>query len=116
AVIAEARRIADGEGRKLGVMAFEPHPRSIFRPDDPPFRLTSLTAKARLLADLGVDALYVLPFDRERAKTPAQAFIDDFLVGRLRAAHVVCGHDFVFGHQRGGDAALLREAAAAQGF
>ena len=116
AVIDEARRVADAEGRLLGVMAFEPHPRSVFRPDDPPFRLTSLPAKARLLADLGVDVLYVLPFDRERAKTPALAFIEEFLVERLHAAHVVCGHDFVFGHQRGGDAALLEQAAASHGF
>ncbi|MEX2642111.1 MAG: bifunctional riboflavin kinase/FAD synthetase [Acetobacterales bacterium] len=116
AVIAEGRRMAKAEGRQLGVMAFEPHPRNVFRPDDPPFRLTSLTAKARLLGGLGVNVLYVLPFDRELAKTPALVFIDEFLVGRLHAAHVVCGHDFVFGHQRGGDAALLEEVSASRGF
>lgn len=115
-VIADARRIAESGRRPLGVMAFEPHPRRVFRPDDPPFRLTSLEAKARLLADLGVNALFVLDFDRERARTPAGRFVEECLAGRLRAAHVVCGRDFVFGHERRGDVAMLRDLAPRHGF
>ncbi|HEV7286381.1 MAG TPA: hypothetical protein VGN75_16115, partial [Kaistia sp.] len=42
AVIAEAGRIARAEGVPLGVLTFEPHPRRFFRPDDPPFRLSTL--------------------------------------------------------------------------
>ena len=110
AVIAEARSIAEAAGRPLGVMVFEPHPRAVFRPDDVPFRLTSLDAKARLLSELGVDVLFVLPFDRARSLTPAPAFISGILVGALGVGHVVCGEGFMFGHQREGDVALLRAA------
>ncbi len=115
AVIAEARSVADKAGRPLGVMAFEPHPRAVFRPDDPPFRLTSLNAKARLLSEVGVNVLFVLPFDRARSLTPAPAFISDILVGALGVGDVVCGEGFMFGHQRAGNVTLLREAAASFG-
>jgi riboflavin kinase/FMN adenylyltransferase len=116
AVLGEARRCADAAGRRLGVMVFEPHPRRVFRPDDPPFQLTSLNAKARLLSALGVDVLFVLPFDRARSLTPAESFVRDILVGAFGVGEVVCGQGFMFGHQRGGDVALLSAMGESLGF
>lgn len=91
----------------LGVLTFEPHPRELFRPDDPPFHLTLPPARAALLAELGVRVLVELPFDQAFSQMPAEAFIDDVLDAGLGARHVVCGPDFAFGHRRGGDVALL---------
>src|SRR3954466_3722772 len=78
-VIARAGAIARAQGRPLGVVTFEPHPRSLFRPDDPPFRLTPLRPKAHALEALGVDLLYVLHFDRALSEKTAADFVAQIL-------------------------------------
>lgn len=99
----------------LAALTFEPHPREHFRPDDPPFRLTLLPAKARALGAAGAAVVYVLPFDATLAAMPAEAFVEAVLHRGLGAIHVACGADFAFGHRRGGDAASLAEMAEARG-
>lgn len=116
AVIRAAQDHAQALGAPSAVLTFEPHPRSLFRPDDPPFRLTPFRIKARLIEAMGVDALIVVPFDRPFSQRTAQAFVEEVLVRDLGARHVVAGYDFVFGHNRGGDMALLSRMGAAAGF
>jgi len=116
AVVAEAAQLAERLGRPLAALTFEPHPRELFRPQDPPFRLTLLRAKAHALAELGVGILYVMHFDRAFSLLAAEAFVAEVLVKGLGLAHAVCGPDFVFGHDRGGNLALLRELGARHDF
>jgi riboflavin kinase / FMN adenylyltransferase len=97
------------------VLTFEPHPRRFFKPDTPPFQLTRLRTKARVLAGLGVDDLFVLRFNRQMVEYTPEAFIDRFLVRDLQARHVVIGYDFVFGKGRAGNPDLLRDRLAANG-
>jgi len=99
----------------LAVLTFEPHPRELFRPDDPPFRLTLSAERSDALAALGVGLLYELPFNREFSLTPAESFVSDVLHGGLGARHLVCGPDFAFGHRRGGDTGFLAARAEALG-
>lgn len=116
AVIGEAGRIARERKAAQAVLTFEPHPRSVFRPNDPPFRLTPAPVKARLLAELGVDVLFALPFDRGFAGVTAEAFVEEILVAGLGVRHVVAGYDFVFGYRRHGTTVLLSEMGKALGF
>lgn len=109
---AEARRL----GVPLCVLSFEPHPRSLFRPDDPPFRLTPFRIKARLLEALGVDLHVVLHFDRALAARSAEDFIQTILVGAMGARHVVVGYDFCFGHRRAGTPETLTGFGRRLGF
>ncbi|MBW4091766.1 MAG: bifunctional riboflavin kinase/FAD synthetase [Proteobacteria bacterium] len=95
----------------LAVLTFEPHPREVFRPDDPPFRLTLSAERADLLAGLGVGLLYELPFTPDFSLMSAEAFVADVLHAGLGARHLVSGHDFAFGHRRGGDTAFLTARA-----
>ncbi|MFO1152535.1 MAG: bifunctional riboflavin kinase/FAD synthetase [Rhodospirillales bacterium] len=106
-VIAEAGRIARAAGRPWAVLTLEPHPRSVFTPDSPPFRLTPLPVKARLVETIGADVFVVVPFDLEFAKLAPRAFVETVIVGGLGARHVVCGHDFAFGHGRRGTPEML---------
>ena len=106
-VIGEAGRIARAAGRPWAVLTLEPHPRSVFTPDGPPFRLTPLPVKARLIESIGVDVLIVVPFNLEFAKLSPRAFVEKVIVGGLGAKHVVCGHDFAFGHGRRGTPEML---------
>lgn len=99
----------------LAVLTFEPHPRELFRPDDPPFRLTLLPAKAEALARLGVAIVYAVTFDRAFSTMPAEAFVEDVLHAGIGARHLACGPDFAFGHRRGGDTAFLAERVEALG-
>ena len=116
AVLDAARTAGRQTGALLGVLTFEPHSRQFFRPADPPFRLTPLRAKVLRLRSLGVDVLYVAHFDQRFAQRTAESFVQDVLVRGLGVRHVAVGEDFVFGHQRRGSAALLRDAGARQGF
>ncbi len=116
AVIRTTRRIAAEAGCPAGVMAFEPHPRSVFRPSEQPFRLTPFRVRARLLQEAGVDLHYVLRFDEEFAQTAAEAFVQDILVGAMGVRHVVVGADFCYGHKRRGNAETLRAASGDGGF
>ncbi|MGF1455889.1 MAG: bifunctional riboflavin kinase/FAD synthetase [Alphaproteobacteria bacterium] len=116
AVIAEASAMARGRGRPLGVLVFEPHPRRFFAPETPPFRLTALETKARLLSALGVDALFALTFDEAMAAMSPQDFVFDILIGGLRVSHVVAGEDFRFGRGRAGDMTMLSYMGDAEGF
>ncbi len=102
-------------GAKLAVLTFEPHPRELFRPDDPAFRLTLSAERAEALAALGVQTVYEMPFDRDFSLLTAEAFVDDVLHRGVGAAHLSCGPDFAFGHRRGGDAAFLAARAEALG-
>lgn len=114
AVIAVARAEAERAGLGLAALTFEPHPRTLFRPGDPPFRLTLAPLKRRRLAALGLDRLYVARFDAAfSALSPAE--FARFLAVDLGARVAVAGEDFRFGQGRAGDGAALAQLGAAVG-
>lgn len=112
AVINAARR----PGLPLGVVTFEPHPRQVFAPDAPPFRLMNAESRRNRLARLGVDILYELPFSRDLASLGAEEFARRVLSEGLGLRHVVVGADFRFGKGRAGTAEGLAALGAALGF
>jgi riboflavin kinase/FMN adenylyltransferase len=87
----------------------------VFRPDDPPFRLTLTAERADALAALGVDLLYELPFDHEFSLMTADDFVCQVLHQGFGARHLVSGQDFAFGHRRGGNTGFLAERAETLG-
>jgi len=98
------------------VLTFEPHPRTVFRPQEPVFRITPLEAKLRLFTALEMDGVIVIPFDREFATHSADDFVSEELVGRLAAKAAVVGYDFHFGRNRRGSPEFLSDAGARLGF
>jgi len=109
AVIELAREKAKSLSAPLGIITFEPHPRSVFNPHSPVFRLSPLPLKARLLAGLGCDFVGPLAFTRALAAIEAERFVKQILVDRFAIAHIVAGYDFHFGHGRKGNSELLAE-------
>ncbi len=99
----------------LGVLTFEPHPRELFRPDDPPFRLSLSAERRDALAALGVAHVVEIPFDRAFSLFTAERFVREVLHEALGARHLACGADFAYGHRRGGDVASLAVQAEALG-
>jgi riboflavin kinase/FMN adenylyltransferase len=116
ALIAEAKIQAEARRSPLAVLSFEPHPQEYFKPSPESFRLTPLRAKARLLADLGVDALFALAFDAEMATRTPQDFVLNVLDTGLGISGAVVGHDFEFGRKRAGNLATLSYMGEMEGF
>ncbi|SIR06913.1 riboflavin kinase / FMN adenylyltransferase [Rhizobium sp. RU20A] len=116
AVLARALDEARARGVPALVLTFEPHPRSVFRPDMPVFRITPAPLKARILESMGFSAVIEYPFDRTFSEMTARAFIESVLLDWLHASHVVTGFDFHFGKGREGGPAFLMAAGAEGGF
>lgn len=100
----------------FGMLTFEPHPRSYFKPHEPVFRLTPAALKARLASRLGADYVFEVAFDESLANTTPEDFVISQLVAGLGACHIVTGYDFHFGKGRKGDAALLQAMGKSHGF
>ena len=116
AVIAAALKRAKTLGRPAAALTFEPHPRSVFRPDEPLFRLTDERAKLRLLAATGLDGAIVLTFDAALAALTAEDVIAGILVERLAVSGVAIGFDFHFGAERKGSPDFLAAQGKKYGF
>ena len=112
AVVGRALDGARADGRPGLVITFDPHPARLFRPDLPPFALTSIPQRLDLFERFGADAAVVLSFDRDFAALTSEAFVADWLVDRLGLAGVVTGEDFTFGKGRSGDVAELARLGA----
>ncbi|VDG20574.1 riboflavin biosynthesis protein RibF [Lactobacillus pentosus] [Lactiplantibacillus mudanjiangensis] len=97
-VVQAARQEALAQKAKLAVMTFDQHPSVVFQQRDPQQvrYLTTVDEKAELMAEMGVDILYVLHFDAEVGAMPPQTFVDQLIVG-LHTQTVVAGFDYTYG-------------------
>ncbi|WP_210359226.1 bifunctional riboflavin kinase/FAD synthetase [Sphingomonas beigongshangi] len=116
AVVGRAVARARAEGRPALVATFDPHPVRHFRPETPPFRLTTLDQRGRLFAAAGVDAMIVFHFDAALASLSAEDFVMLRLFDLLRVKGVVTGEDFTFGRGKRGTVADLATFGDALGF
>ena len=116
AVLERAREEAERRGAPALVLTFEPHPRTVFRPDVPLFLITPPPMKARLVAELGFDAIVEQAFTREFASQSAEEFVGDILERNLGISHAVTGFDFHFGKDRRGGPAFLMASGERHGF
>lgn len=108
AVAKEAIDWAREEGRPSIIATFDPHPVRFFKPDVPPFRLTTLEQRQEHYIAAGATAMLVFHFDGELSGTSAEDFISEILVERLGAHGVVTGEDFSFGKGAKGNVELLQ--------
>ncbi len=110
ALIARTRELAAATGCEAGLLSFEPMPREVLNPADPPARLTSFRERWRLLEHSGLARLQLLTFNahlRSRSGAEFMALLQD-----LGARAIIIGHDFRFG--RGGQASAEWCAAEAR--
>lgn len=99
------------------VITFEPHAFEFFSRDQVTIpRITRLREKFIFLAECGVDAVLILPFNQELADKSASDFVDEILYDALRPKHIVIGDDFHFGRKRQGNIDLLTSKGQELGF
>ncbi len=93
-------------------ITFDRHPREVLTPGGEPRLLTTVERKASLIEAAGIDVLVVLPFDRDFSLIPAEAFVEDTLVGGVHAQHAAMGANFTFGFKARGTMETLPELGA----
>ncbi len=114
-IIAETRGHALDVGGSAIAVTFEPHPRAVLFPAEAPRRLCHLHERLELLKQCGLDAVFLLHFNAKLATWSAETFIRQ-LHATLGFKHIHAGYDFAFGHDRKGDADLLRNMGEKLGF
>jgi riboflavin kinase/FMN adenylyltransferase len=98
------------------VLTFDRHPNSIVAPERVPPLIYSPPQKIRVLESLGADALLLISFDKKFSEQTGEVFIRS-LARELGKIHSVCvGANFVFGHKRSGDVALLKKLGGEMNF
>jgi riboflavin kinase/FMN adenylyltransferase len=112
AAVARARAM----NRPCLLLTFDPHPAEVVRPGSHPAILTSMDRKAELVAELGVDAMCVLPFTPEFMRLAPETFTHTVLVEHLHAAQVVVGENFTYGHRAAGNVSTLAVEGRRFGF
>lgn len=103
-------------GGETIVVTFAEHPRSVLDSKDDIRLITSLREKALLLEKEGVDNVFLIPFDRETSRLSPEEFLRDVLIGKLGAKELVVGYNHHFGHNKEGDAAMLKTLEDKYGF
>ncbi|MEX0645428.1 MAG: FAD synthetase family protein, partial [Parvularculaceae bacterium] len=114
-LIADTIAFARANDAAAGAVVFDPHPRRYFRPDDPPFLLTTAKQRDALLKEAGAEHVFSLAFDKQLAALAPEAFVVEILKKRLKLAGVVTGTEFRFGKGRSGDAEGLKALCEAAG-
>jgi riboflavin kinase / FMN adenylyltransferase len=111
-MVASARAIG---GRAVAV-TFHPHPLQVHRPDTAPELLTGVADRLELLAETGLDAVLLLEYTLEFARTSPEDFVRRYLVEGLGARRVVVGRDVRFGRDNSGDLATMVRLGQEHGF
>ncbi|MDJ0361383.1 bifunctional riboflavin kinase/FAD synthetase [Rhodococcus sp. H29-C3] len=115
-LISRAVKSARERGIPSVLMTFDPHPMEVVRPGTHPAQLTTLTRRAELAEELGVDVFFVMPFTPELMKLTPERYVHEILVERLHVAEVVVGDNFTFGKKALGNVDLLRAVGERFGF
>jgi riboflavin kinase/FMN adenylyltransferase len=110
--------VQTARARKAPAIAvtFDPHPIKLLSPEHAPKLLTPLECKARLIEELGIELLVVLPFTRELSRLSPVEFVRQILVRALRPASVHVGPNFRFGYRQSGDVEILAELGRQEDF
>lgn len=109
--IREAKRI----GGKAVAYTFHPHPVQVLSQVAAPRMINTLEQRLELMAETGLDAAVVEPFDLKFAHLGAEEWFRKILLKRLHAAGVVVGYDFTFGSRRSGTVEVLERLCAEAG-
>jgi riboflavin kinase/FMN adenylyltransferase len=101
---------------EVTMITFDPHPVSVVAPDRTPSQLLPLADRIKLLKEAGAASVEVINFTKEFSQLTADQFIEEILVGRFAAEHVVIGENFNFGFKAQGTPEYLAEVGPKYGF
>ncbi len=114
-ILRELKKMAGGKGRTV-LFTFSPHPVKYLNPKGKFYEITTMKTRIALVGEFGLDYFVIEKFGGEISQLPPERFIDEVLLGKLRAKGVVVGYDFLFGKDRKGSTELLKELGEKKGF
>ena len=109
--------LAKKENSCSTIVTFDPHPREIIHPDGKKISLlTTLSERAEILGQFGIDQLIVIPFDRDFSLMDSEQFIRSVVWEKIGVSHFVIGYDHHFGKNRQGGVETVKELGKELGF
>ncbi len=97
---------------KAVVLTFWPHPRLVLSKNTDDLKLiTSLDEKTKLISELGIDHIIILPFNKDMASLTAEEFISQILKNKFGISHLVMGFNHKFGSDRISDFNIYKQIA-----
>lgn len=102
-------KTAKKDHNKSVVVTFFPHPRMVLEKNSTIKLLNTLEEKISLIEAIGIDYLYIIPFNQEFANLTANYFISEILFKQLNTKVLYIGYDHLFGKNREGNFNLLKE-------
>ncbi|MBF0568549.1 MAG: bifunctional riboflavin kinase/FAD synthetase [Nitrospirae bacterium] len=115
-ILERVKAASDSAGGTSIVITFDPHPVKVVNPQRGLKILTPFEIKAGLIEKTGMDVLLCIDFNKEFSSIAPDYFIEEILVRRLGAAHIIVGHNYRFGKGKKGSTEVLRRRAAKFGF
>jgi riboflavin kinase / FMN adenylyltransferase len=115
-IVERVRRTAAEHGRTPVVLTFDPHPTRVLRPDKAPPLLMTLEQKVETLELAGMKGVAVVRFTAELSHWEPEQFVRTVLVDWLGVSEVWVGSNFLFGRDRSGTFAVLKDLGDRLGF
>lgn len=98
--------LAKKEGYKVSVLTFDESPAFVLGRIKENHYLTSVSDKAEILENIGVDYLYIMTFNKEVADLTKDQFID-YVIAKIKPKKIFCGEDYSFGVRGEGNGLYL---------
>lgn len=95
------------------VVTFDPAPEDVLRKTVHP-KIATSDEKVKLFEELGVDVVFLIPFDEILAQLSAEDFAKQYVFDVFRPQKIVVGYDFAFGKDRKGSVQTFQSMADAK--
>ena len=106
-LLKECVRYGKEHGLKTIALTFEKSPAEYFGKTIK--YLTTLSQKKKLMKNLGIDEVVVLPCNETTLSLSPEEFVEEILVNRLNAKALFCGFNYTFGKNAKGNSRVLSD-------
>ena len=114
-LVKETVRIAKENNLVPTVLTFDQMPEEYFKANEF-FRLMEMSDKYKVFEKLGVEQVFVIPFDKSFSEINENVFIKEILIEKLSLKYLIVGKDFKFGYKRMGNIELLQKYSELGGY
>ena len=115
-LLKKAKQIAEKNNLPVLLLSYSPSPKVVLGKQKSSIQLLNTKERARILKEIGINILYLYPFTKETTLITAKDFLRNFLLGTLKAKHIVIGYDHCFGRHRRGNYKYLKLASEKYNF
>ena len=115
-ILRRAMTLARAGGARAGLLTFHPYPARVLQPDKAPPLIVPTRGKLKLIAETGIDFVWIARFSRSFSQLSPEAFLGEYVLPRVGLVGMVVGYKVSFGKDRAGDATVLVDLGKRIGF